>query len=390
MKPHLPLSIGLLALSSVLLALLVNGYSILGFSLLWLIGLLAFGGLVSAFHHRAVHRSWALDTVLVSSAVGLGLLASVLVFSLIGSLLPEGSVQPHVLIGIIMGIVSFIGLFVIQLSYELNVRSMKHVVVRSLIGAGAVILIAVLIVQTAATIMIYEQVEISFEFDPEAGHDLERRVAYEAIAGTPLSEAVDSFRLSRHEDFKAAREPLRSCHGMLIDTVVCSELVVDSISSTVDLVVLELLVLSFVEDAANATIDGRSLDPSERALLEETRVSFHERFSRVTGMGNRLDSIRTRFEQESEEELSLAQFVRPEQSVLSRSFTGAVQASAYGASLRDLQAGVMERTHMYRTYTRIAAPALLAEEHPELLDDPLFISVTRDRIEKHREQATTE
>lgn len=289
MKPHLPLSIGLLALSSVLLALLVNGYSILGFSLLWLIGLLAFGGLVSAFHHRAVHRSWALDTVLVSSAVGLGLLASVLVFSLIGSLLPEGSVQPHVLIGIIMGIVSFIGLFVIQLSYELNVRSMKHVVVRSLIGAGAVILIAVLIVQTAATIMIYEQVEISFEFDPEAGHDLERRVAYEAIAGTPLSEAVDSFRLSRHEDFKAAREPLRSCHGMLIDTVVCSELVVDSISSTVDLVVLELLVLSFVEDAANATIDGRSLDPSERALLEETRVSFHERFSRVTGMGNRLD-----------------------------------------------------------------------------------------------------
>ena len=386
MKPHLPLSIGLLVIASVLLALLANGYSILSYAILWLIGLFAFGGLVSVFHHRAVHRSWAFDTVLVSSAVGLGLLASVLVFSLIGSLLPEGSVQPHVLGAIVAFAIGAVGVFVLQFAYAFA-HATKGMLMRSLITGAVFAVLGVVFVHATATITIHDEVSQAFASGLQDSNALDRWESSQAlIEGTPLSERMSAMRSDAHASFERTREPVRSCEGMVIDIVGCAHLISDMAIGTVDAVILEQLFVQLAQDAANATIrEGHVLDEDDRALLTGVASEILPMFANARSNAERAYARdRQAYANAPEEGFVML----GERSAISQAFWNIQFANAYGASIRERVVGVGDRLYVFGSHVGIAAPALLAEEHPELLDDPLFIAITLERIEAyHADQA---
>jgi len=387
MQQHAQLSFVLTIISAILLATLTSEPLAPGSVVAWLVVLFCLGSALSAVHHRKVHLSFALDSVFLASALGLGITASILVLALIASML-EGSWQPHVLTVFVTIPTAFAGLFVIQFMYALGMHATKPMLVRSFIAAVILALIGVIIMQGAATITIHDQVENALDVEPGAGYALEERMdAVGRIEDTPIGRAIVSFRSDLHKEYENTREPLRACEGWLIDTVWRSRRIADSIVSTVDLVVVELLISDFAQDAANATpAREATLDVSDRASLEEALASFYPRFVSVSGAGRRLDSISAMHETTAKHEMTGGQTALVQigdGTVLDRSLRSIGLASAYGSSVRDVVAAVMERTHAYRVYATIAAPAMLAEHDPALFDDPLFIAVTLERIEEH-------
>ena len=385
MNKRILLSAAFLVVSALLLAVLVNGYSIFGFTVFWIIGLLALGGVVSAFHHRKAHQSFATDALLLASSFGLAALGSVLILMIVGVLLSEGSLQPHFLIALVTVVVGFAGLFVLQFSYVLHAS--RHMLVRSLIGSGVLALFAVVAVQIVFTVVVNEQAAIAFAYEPESTYDPEYGgETYALIENTPLSDAIISLRSDLHGTYENTLEPLHSCSSWLIDTVWCFERVVDSIIGTVDLVIVEQTIMGFIESSSNTTVDsGAVLDASDRVLLEEIANDISPLFDDAQSNAER---IRERKDRGSLDDTNMPDDVLSlygSRSAMTNAMASVVFATTYGSSLRDLIDGVQERTYVYGISVALVAPALLAESDPSLLDDPLFVTVTRDRIEKHRE-----